>query len=104
MDFADEGGRRGRRRGGGDVVDVRGEFVVIVEVDDEALTGESHGGGGVCMRERERGENEAIQKPNREMRLKSLKMDADALGRKGNSGCGCSRSGNYLSISGEYSG
>lgn len=30
--------------------------------------------------------NEAIQKPNREMRLKSLEMDADALGRKGNSG------------------
>lgn len=44
MDFADEGGGRGRRRGGGDVVDVRGEFVVVVEVDDEALTGERHGG------------------------------------------------------------
>ena len=29
--------------------------------------------------------NEAIQKPNREMRLKSLKMDADALVRKRNS-------------------
>lgn len=53
MDFADEGGGRGRRRGGGDVVDVRGEFVVVVEVDDEALTGESH--GGECIRERERG-------------------------------------------------
>lgn len=45
MDFADEGGGRGRRRGGGDVVDIRGEFVVIVEVDDETLTGERHGGG-----------------------------------------------------------
>ena len=55
MDFADEGGGRGRRRGGGDIVDIGGEFVVIVEVDDEALTGESHGGGVcVCERERER--------------------------------------------------
>ena len=37
--------------------------------------------GGV----RERKTSEAIQKPNRAMRLKSLKADADALGRKGNS-------------------
>ena len=56
VDFADEGGGRGRRRGGGDVVDVWGEFVVVVEVDDEALTGESHGAVylGGCEREEDK--------------------------------------------------